>query len=76
MYFFILFSYYKIIILKIPVIMSSERKKQKIKNLKISVESHTLLKTYCKQRGLKMFSFVERLITEKCKIKKDIYGEL
>jgi len=55
--------------------MSSQDKKPKIKNLKISVESHTLLKLYCSQRGLKMFSFVERLIHEKCKIKKDIYGE-
>ena len=72
---FILFSYYKIVIGKIPVIMSSERKKEKIKNLKISIEAHTLLKTYCKDRGLKMFSFVEKLIAEKCKIKKDIYGE-
>ena len=55
--------------------MPSEYKKQKIKNLKISVETHYLLKTYCKQHGLKMFAFVEKLIKEKCKIKKDIYGE-
>ena len=55
--------------------MPSDYKKQKIKNLKISVETHTLLKVYCKQHGLKMFAFVEKLIKEKCKIKKDIYGE-
>ena len=55
--------------------MPSENKKRKTKNLKISVDSHTLLKTYCQQHGLKMFAFVEKIIKEKCKIKKDIYGE-
>lgn len=55
--------------------MPSDYKKQKIKNLKIDVETHALLKAYCKEHGLKMFAFVERLIKEKCKIKKDIYGE-
>ena len=55
--------------------MSSERKKQKIKNLKISSETHSLLKKYCNKRGLKMFAFVELLIKEKCKSVKDIYGE-
>lgn len=55
--------------------MSSEYKKQKIKNLKISVDVHSLLKTYCGEHGLKMFAFVEKIIKEKCKIKKDIYGE-
>ena len=55
--------------------MSSEYKKQKIKNLKISVDVHSLLKTYCSEHGLKMFAFVEKIIKEKCKIKKDIYGE-
>ena len=55
--------------------MSLESKKQKIKNLKISIESHSLLKAYCIKNGLKMFAFVEKLINEKCKVKKDIYGE-
>tara|TARA_R100001163_G_C5053326_1_gene189915 strand:+ start:1312 stop:1479 length:168 start_codon:yes stop_codon:yes gene_type:complete len=55
--------------------MPSDYKKQKTKNLKISVTAHTLLKTYCTQHGLKMFAFVEKIIKEKCKIKKDIYGE-
>tara|TARA_R110000824_G_scaffold332059_2_gene518682 strand:+ start:3198 stop:3365 length:168 start_codon:yes stop_codon:yes gene_type:complete len=55
--------------------MPLESKKQKIKNLKISVESHSLLKKYCKEKGLKMFAFVETLIKDKCKSKKDIYGE-
>tara|TARA_Y100001938_G_C8049836_1_gene411055 strand:- start:47 stop:274 length:228 start_codon:yes stop_codon:yes gene_type:complete len=71
----LLFSYYNLIILKISFIMPSEYKKQKIKNLKISIESHTMLKSYCKKHGLKMFAFVEKLIQEKCKGKKDIYGE-
>lgn len=47
----------------------------KIKNLKISVEVHNLLKTYCDKKGIKMYRFLEKLIIEKCKEKKDIYGE-
>ena len=53
--------------------MSNEVKK--IKNLKISVESHEVLKRYCDKRGIKMYRFLENLIFEKCKEKKDIYGE-
>jgi hypothetical protein len=49
--------------------------KKKIKNLKISVESHNLLKTYCEKKGMKIYKFLENLISEKCKEKKDIYGE-
>jgi hypothetical protein len=45
------------------------------KNLKITTKTHELLKTYCEQNGLKMFSFVEKLIKEKCTPKKDIYGD-
>jgi hypothetical protein len=48
---------------------------KKIKNLKISVESHEVLKKYCDKRGIKMYKFLENLIFEKCKEKKDIYGE-
>jgi hypothetical protein len=47
----------------------------KIKNLKISEESHKKLKTYCDQNGIKIYRFLEKLIDENCKIKKDIYGE-
>ena len=47
----------------------------KIKNLKISIEVHNVLKTYCEKRGIKMYRFLERMIVEKCKEKKDIYGE-
>ena len=45
------------------------------KNLKITPQTHKLLKVYCEKNGLKMFAFVERLIKEKCVIKKDIYGD-
>ena len=55
--------------------MPLQNKKHKIKNLKISIESHTLLKNYCKTNGLKMFAFVENLIIDKCKPKKNIYME-
>ena len=47
----------------------------KIKNLKISEESHRLLKTYCENKGLKMYKFVEQLIYENCKDETDVYGE-
>jgi hypothetical protein len=49
--------------------------KVKIKNLKISEDTHSVLKTYCEKRGLKMYVFLEKLIIEKCKPKKDIYGD-
>ena len=48
---------------------------KKIKNLKISVEAHNALKSYCDKRGIKMYKFLENLIFEKCKEKRDIYGE-
>lgn len=47
----------------------------KIKNIKISEEVHKVLKRYCDLRGIKMYKFLEQLILEKCKEKKDIYGE-
>jgi len=52
-----------------------DKEPKKIKNLKISVESHDILKRYCDKRGIKMYKFLENLIIEKCKEKKDIYGE-
>jgi hypothetical protein len=45
------------------------------KNLKITPQTHKLLKEYCEKNGLKMFAFVEKLIREKCKTKTDIYGD-
>lgn len=53
------------------------------KNIKITSTTHELLKNYCEENGLKMFSFVEKLIREGCKVKpnttaktkKDIYGD-
>jgi hypothetical protein len=48
---------------------------RKIKNIKIDSRVHKLLKEYCQTHGLKMFQFVEKLIKEKCLVKKDIYGD-
>jgi len=48
---------------------------KEIKNLKISVETHSILKSYCDRRGLKMYKFLEKLIEDTCTEKKDIYGE-
>ena len=48
---------------------------KKIKNLKISEESHELLKKYCEENGLKMYKFLENLIKKNCEKKKDLYGE-
>jgi hypothetical protein len=52
-----------------------KNEKPKIKNLKISIEVHNVLKTYCEKKGIKMYRFLEKMILEKCKEKKDIYGE-
>jgi hypothetical protein len=52
-----------------------ENKEKKIKNLKISVEVHDILKTYCEKHGVKMYRFLERMIIDKCKEKPDVYGE-
>jgi hypothetical protein len=49
---------------------------KKIKNLKISVESHEILKKYCDKKGFKMYKYLENLIRENCSEKRDIYGEL
>jgi hypothetical protein len=49
--------------------------KKEIKNIKISIESHELLKKYCEKKGLKIYKFLENLIVETCKPKTDIYGE-
>jgi hypothetical protein len=48
---------------------------KKIKNLKISEETHNLLKKYCEENGLKMYKFLENLIKKNCEVKKDLYGE-
>ena len=49
--------------------------KYKVKNLKISEDVHEVLKNYCTKEGIKMYRFLERMIMEKCKVKKDVYGE-
>jgi len=48
---------------------------KKIKNIKISEESHTILKKYCEENGLKIYGFLENIIKEKCRVKTDIYGD-
>jgi hypothetical protein len=52
-----------------------DKEVKKIKNLKIDEDVHNVLKKYCDKRGIKMYKFLENLILEKCKEKKDIYGE-
>ena len=49
---------------------------ERSKNLKITPVTHTILKKYCEENGLKMFAFVEKIIREKCTPKKDLYGEI
>jgi len=48
---------------------------KKIKNIKISVETHQILKNYCDDNNLKMYKFLESLIKKNCEKKKDIYGD-
>ena len=45
------------------------------KNLKITPNTHKILKEYCEEHGLKMFAFVEKIIKETCKNPTDLYGE-
>ena len=45
------------------------------KNIKISEETHKLLKKYCDESGTKIYKFLEKIIKENCVRKKDIYGE-
>ena len=52
-----------------------ENEGKEIKNLKISKDVHDVLKKYCDKRGIKIYRFLEKLILEKCKENKDIYGE-
>jgi hypothetical protein len=48
---------------------------KRTKNLKITPNTHKILKDFCEENGLKMFSFVEKIIKEKCVKPKDLYGE-
>jgi len=49
---------------------------KRTKNLKITPQTHSLLKKFCEENGLKMFAYVEKIIRDKCTPKKDIYGEV
>jgi hypothetical protein len=53
----------------------SQSDNKNIKNIKISKESHSLLKKYCDQKGIIIYKFLEQLIKEKCKEVRDLYGE-
>ena len=57
------------------VILIEKSSMKRDKNLKITPQTHKILKEYCEKNGLKMFAFVEKLIKEKCKPKTDIYGD-
>ena len=57
------------------VILIYKSSMKRDKNLKITPQTHKILKEYCEKNGLKMFAFVERLIKEKCKPKTDMYGD-
>ena len=48
---------------------------KKIKNIKISEESHDILKKYCESNGLKIYKLLETLIKKTCVKPKDVYGE-
>ena len=48
---------------------------KRVKNLKITPSTHKIFKDYCKENGLKMFAFVEKLIKDKCVKPKDLYGD-
>lgn len=56
-------------------LFSTMKTNKEIKNIKIDPAVHEILKKYCDKRGLKIYKFLESLIIEKCKEKKDIYGE-
>lgn len=49
--------------------------KKTTKNIKISIDSHTKLKKFCDDNGIKIYKFLEKLIEQNCTKKKDIYGE-
>jgi len=49
--------------------------KKTTKNIKISVETHQILKKYCDENGIKIYKLLEKFIKENCVKKKDIYGE-
>ncbi len=58
------------------VILIKKNPMKRTKNIKITPATHKLLKDHCEKNGLKMFAFVEKLIRDECKTKRDIYGEV
>lgn len=68
-------SIYKLVGFFSTFFLLMEPNEKKIKNLKIDKDVHDVLKKYCDKRGIKMYKFLEGLIMDKCKEKRDIYGE-
>lgn len=54
---------------------------KRTKNLKITPNTHQILKEYCEENGLKMFAYTELLIKRNCILKpknnngRDMYNE-
>jgi hypothetical protein len=47
-----------------------------MKNVKISKKHHDMIKSYCDEKGLKIYKVIQKWIDDNCKPKKkDIYGE-
>jgi len=67
MFFVLLLSYF--------IFISKENPMKRTKNLKITPNTHKILKNYGEDNGLKMSAFLERIIKETCKKPKDMYGE-
>ncbi len=63
------------------VIYTIKNTMKRDKNLKITTNTHELLKKYCEENGLKMFAYTELLIKRNCILKvknqneQDIYDE-
>ena len=63
------------------VIYTIKNTMKRDKNLKITTNTHQILKKYCEDNGLKMFAYTELLIKRNCILKvknqneQDIYDE-
>lgn len=50
--------------------------KNKVKNVKISVDHHIKLKKYCDKNGFKLYRVLEKWIDQNCvERKSSLYGE-
>jgi hypothetical protein len=64
-----------VLLLSYFIFITKETPMKRTKNLKITPNTHKILKKYCEENGLKMFAFVEKIIKETCTKPKDMYGE-